>query len=308
MSKPLVIELSAVGKNYGDLTAVSNVSFGVAKGEFVALAGPNGAGKSTLFKLILGLIKPTAGQISLLGLGPTNKGVDRIRKSVGFLPEQVLFHAALTGRETLAFYTRLKSGDCKEIDGLLERVGLTDAGERRVGGYSKGMRQRLALAQCLIGAPEILMLDEPTSGLDPASRRNFFNIIEEVKASGAAVLMSSHALSELEALADRVVIMNNAKLVANGSIAELKTKLSLTSKIKVAAGPQEMGRLAEKLSDQYSAANFVNGVAVLECDETQKIALLKTLLEADVSLDAINIDEPRLDHVFATLTDGDQSS
>ncbi len=303
-----IIEVSAVGKKYGKVEAVSDVSFAVEAGEFVSLVGPNGAGKSTLFKLILGLIKPTAGHIKLLGFERGDKGFDGVRKSVGFLPEQVLFHAALTGRETLAFYTRLKGSTLDQVDGLLRRVGLREAGDRRVGGYSKGMRQRLALAQCLIGNPEILMLDEPTSGLDPASRRNFFSIIEDIKAEGAAVLMSSHALSELEALTDRVAVMNNSQLIANGSVAELKEKLSLSSKLKISAGPSEMAELALQLGDQYGAKSFANGVAILECDEPQKISLLKILAQSDISLSSITIEEPGLEHVFAALTDGGQNS
>lgn len=302
MSKHEVISLSKVIKDYGGVHAVDEVSFSLNSGEFIALIGPNGAGKSTVFKLVLGLIGLSGGELRLLGNSPHDRQFNSSLRRVGFLPEQVLFHGALTGRETLHFYIKLKSGDVGETDSLLARVGLVEAGDRRVATYSKGMRQRLALAQCLIGNPELLMLDEPTSGLDPASRRNFFKIINQVKDDGTAILMSSHALGELEPLLDRAVILNKGRIVGNGSINELKSKLCLNTKIHIEAAPDEMQQLARKFADQFGAENFVNGVAVLECSENQKLELIKTLVSSSIMVDGLKIEEPGLETIFAALT------
>ena len=298
------IKISSVDKSYGAIKAVDDVTLDIDGGECVALVGPNGAGKSTLIKLILGLIRPTAGTINVLGCDTRDNGFAGLRKSIGFLPEQALFQGALTGRETLGFYTRLKGENMKRIDELLTMVELVEAADRRVGTYSKGMRQRLGLAQALIGTPDILILDEPTSGLDPTSRKNFFKIIEDVKAEGAAILMSSHGLTELEARTDRVAILHRGKLIADGTIKDLKANLALSSSIKIMAGRAQMEQLAEKFSDRYSEGKFVNGVAILECDENQKVGLLKDLMGLGITFDDIELVEPSLEHVFSAYTGG----
>ncbi len=300
------IEIKSVVKSYGKIHAVNNVDLNVLAGECVALVGPNGAGKSTLFKLILGLVRPTSGTISILGQQPDQPVFDRIRKSIGFLPEQVLFQGSLTGRETLQFYTSLKGESKDQIDGLFQTVELVEAADRRVSTYSKGMRQRLGLAQALIGNPEILLLDEPTSGLDPASRLNFYEIIEKRRVQGAAVLLSSHALTELEARTNRVAVLAHGKLVANGSINALKSKLALSSKIKLKATPTQMKLLSTKFADHFDINHIVNGVAVLDCPENQKVSLVKDLMSSDIKFDGIEIIEPTLEQVFASLTKGEK--
>ena len=289
MSDMVRINISSAGKSYGDITAVDNVTLTIHAGECVALVGTNGAGKSTLFKLILGLIPLTTGRINILGSDSASASFGNTRRTIGFLPEQVMFQGSLTGRETLVFYSRLKGENRDSIDDLFARVRLTEAADKRVATYSKGMRQRLGLAQALIGRPEILILDEPTSGLDPAARLNFFNILEQVKAAGAAILMSSHALTELEARTDRVAILSHGRLVANGTIEKLKKDLSLPTKVKITTGRVGMRRLSKQFGDRFNKQKFVNGVAVLECSENQKLSLLKALIKADICLDAIDI-------------------
>ena len=197
-----------------------DASFDLLEGETVALVGHNGAGKTTLMKLMLGLIRPTAATSRCSATIPPRASS---RPAAARIPAgERLLQRGLTGRETLAFYARLKREPAKAVGALLERVGLADAADRRVGTYSKGMRQRLGLAQALLGEPRVLLLDEPTTGLDPALRQSFYEIVEELRGRGATVLLSSHALTELEERAGRVIIMNRGVKVADGSLDELR--------------------------------------------------------------------------------------
>ena len=155
------------------------------------------------------------------------------RFQLGFLPETIAFDAAMTGREVLAFYARLKRLAPRTAEPLLERVGLAAAAGRRVGTYSKGMRQRLGLAQALLGRPRLLLLDEPTTGLDPALRRSFYELIAELTRDGVTVLLSSHALSEMEARTDRVAILERGRLIACGSLAALRRQARLPVQVRI---------------------------------------------------------------------------
>ena len=165
-----LVTLAGVSKHYGAQRAIDGLDLQLRQGECVALAGHNGAGKSTLIKLVLGLIRPTHGRVTLFGEDAHSRAAARLRDRIGYLPETVALHPSLTGVETLAFYARLKRRPLSGNPALLEKVGIAGAAHRRVGGYSKGMRQRLALAQALLGQPRVLLFDEPTTGLDPASR------------------------------------------------------------------------------------------------------------------------------------------
>ena len=228
------IRVEGVSKRYGDAFAVREVDLDLAPGECVAMVGHNGAGKSSLIKLMLGLTTPTAGSIRVLGGDPASAAASHIRRQVGFLPESVAFHPSMTGRETLDFYARLKSVSRSGNDALFERVGLEPAAvKRRVGTYSKGMRQRLALAQALLGGPRVLFLDEPTTGLDPALRQSFYEIVRDLRDAGTTVLLCSHALTELEGQADRVVVMSRGRKVADGSLATLRGLAQLPVRIRL---------------------------------------------------------------------------
>ena len=221
------VRIDGVVKAYGRHEVLKGISLEVHAGECVALLGPNGAGKTTLFKLILGLVRPGGGQVSIDGMDPAARAFRAYRSEIGFLPENVSFHQAMTGREVLAFYARLKGASASECPVLLERVGLADVAKRRVGTYSKGMRQRLGLAQALLGHPRLLFLDEPTTGLDPSLRRQFYDLIEELRRNGTTALISSHALSEIEARTDRVAIMKAGLLVACGTLDDLRREAGL---------------------------------------------------------------------------------
>jgi ABC-2 type transport system ATP-binding protein len=207
-------------KRYGDIVALDGVSLEVGEGELVGLLGPNGAGKSTLVKIGCGLVRPGAGRALVAG---SPAGSERARFALGYLAELFRFPGWLSAEEVLDLHQRLtaSAGGAVERRELLELVGLGDVGGRRVEQMSKGMQQRLGIAQSLVGSPRLLLLDEPTSALDPAGRRAVRQILEEVRARGIAVLLNSHLLSEVELVCDRVIILLRGRVVAEGDPGEL---------------------------------------------------------------------------------------
>jgi len=217
-----VSALSARGleKRYGSTTALAGVDVGVAEGELVGLLGPNGAGKSTLVKIACGLVRPTRGQAEVCG---AKAGSRASLRQLGYLAELFRFPGWYSADELIALHQRLSgsTGGEAERSELLDLVGLTEARDRRVEAMSKGMQQRLGIAQALVGAPPLLLLDEPTSALDPAGRRTVRLLLEELRGRGTSVLLNSHLLSEIELVCDRVVILHRGAVVAEGSPAEL---------------------------------------------------------------------------------------
>ena len=215
--------IAAVGlsKSFGRLfgapqPALRELTLSIPKGSAFGLIGPNGAGKTTFIKLLLGVARPTAGEVQVLGKSPEERSV---RARIGYLPERLHLPGAWTPRQFLASVARLKN---VTVDaGLLERVGLGDAAARKIGAFSKGMRQRLGLAAALLGKPELLVLDEPTDGIDPLGRVEVRRILLEEKARGATVLLNSHLLAETERVCDRVGILHLGKLVREGTLESL---------------------------------------------------------------------------------------
>jgi ABC-2 type transport system ATP-binding protein len=210
----LAIEARGLRKEFGDKVAVRDLSLSVPRGEVFGFLGPNGAGKTTSMKMLLGLVRPSAGLGRLLG---RPLGVPAGRARVGYLPEHFAFHEFLEGFELLLFHARLlglrRSGLEAHVSEQLARVGLSDAARRRLRDYSKGMKQRLGLAQALLGEPELVFLDEPTSGLDPLGRRLVRDVIRELRERGTTVFLNSHLLSEIEVTCDRVVFVKDGRVV-----------------------------------------------------------------------------------------------
>jgi ABC-2 type transport system ATP-binding protein len=202
--------------------AVDDLSFTVNEGEVYGLLGPNGSGKSTTMKMLLGLVKPTAGRCAIFGK-PTSS--TESREDVGFLPESPYFYKHLSGRETLRFYGKLcgLAGNSltTRIGELLELVGLEEAADRRLAGYSKGMLQRIGLAQALVHDPRLIVLDEPTAGVDPAGSRQIRDLILNLKRLGNTVILSSHLLEQVQEVCDRVGILNRGRMVREGILDEL---------------------------------------------------------------------------------------
>lgn len=298
------IKLAAVTKRYRETEAVSGVDLTLAPGEYLALLGHNGAGKTTLVKLMLGLTRPTAGSVQVLGADPASPAAVPLRRSIGYLPEAVVFQDAMTGRELLSFYARLKNETPKSCDSLLGQVGLGDAADRRVRTYSKGMRQRLGLAQALLGKPRLLFLDEPTSGLDPSLRRLFYDIIEELRHYGTTALISSHALSEIEARTDRVAIMKAGSLVACGTLEELRRQASLPIRMRVSVAPGEAGFVAENMGNDVTLDRVNEQALDLSCVPESKMQVVRRLADLGETVRDVDISAPRLEEIYAHFTGG----
>ena len=288
------VSVTGVVKNYRTVRALRDVSFDLAPGRLSALVGHNGAGKTTLIKLMLGLIRPDQGSIRVLDEDPA-AGQFSARRQLGYLPENVAFNAALTGRETLTFYARLKHVKPSKAWAFLDRVGLTEAADRRVGTYSKGMRQRLGLAQALLGRPRVLLLDEPTTGLDPALRQTFYEILNELRDDGATVLISSHALNELEDRAEHVLIMNRGLLVAQGTLSELRSISQLPIRVSLDFAPGSS--VAAAWTNGASVAT-ARGRLLLVPEEASKMDVLRAAA-SDPSVTNIEIAAPTLDELYA---------
>jgi len=300
MTDNATILVQGVSKQYGEAFAVREVDLTMAPGECVAMVGHNGAGKSSLIKLMLGLTTPTAGSIRVLGGDPSSAAASHIRRQVGFLPENVAFHPSMTGRETLDFYAKLKGASRRENDALFERVGLEPAAiKRRVGTYSKGMRQRLALAQALLGGPKVLFLDEPTTGLDPALRQSFYEIVGALRDAGTTVLLCSHALTELEGQADRVVVMNRGRKVADGSLATLRSLAQLPVRIRLTLPTDDLDDLARRVGQGAALTRLAGGVVELACANDDKVDLVRRISCDGPAVTDIEIVQPSLDEMYA---------
>jgi len=286
-----IVKAQNVSMKFKGVDALTNVSLSVAPGEQVALLGHNGAGKTTLFRLILGFIKPTTGSISIAGFAP---GSDAARRTVSYLPEQVAFPKMLTGREVVRFYAKLKGAALDDVQTVLDKVELVEAADRRVDTYSKGMRQRLGLAQALVGKPDLLLLDEPTSGLDPLSRQHFYELIAEVARRGGSVLLSSHGLSELEAKTDRVAILRKGELVANAPLADLQHEANLPIRIRVRASVNAIDKVHAEIG-----GGRINGASVeLFCTRGEKMRILSQISGLGEQVEDVDVAAPTLDEVY----------
>jgi ABC-2 type transport system ATP-binding protein len=233
---------SGLRKRYGRRTAVDDVTFTVGRGEVVGLLGPNGAGKTSVIKMLLGLVRPDAGDVLLLG---KPAGDPESRARVGYLPELFRYQPWLTAAEVLTLHVRLAGATvpAEERAACLALVGLADRAGDRVGGFSKGMQQRLGLAVALVARPELVVLDEPTSALDPLGRADVRDILLDLKARGVAVLLNSHLIGEVERVCDRVVILDGGRVAASGTLAELLGRRELRLRLD-RVGAEAEARLA----------------------------------------------------------------
>ncbi|MBU2980595.1 ABC transporter ATP-binding protein [Lentibacter algarum] len=284
--------ISHLTKTFEGVKALTDVSLSVASGERVALLGHNGAGKSTLMKVILGLISADHGEVSVCGAAPGNAAA---REHVAYLPENAAFHPALTGLEQITYYMRLRNEAASGAMDLLDRVGLAHAAKRRIGTYSKGMRQRVGLAQALIGHPRLLVLDEPTSGLDPVSRRDFYALLDGLAADGAAILLSSHALTEVEARTDKLLILSGGKMVAEGSLPELRREAALPVSMQLHA----INGYDTDIMKAFPAAIRANGVLQLACSQDEKLATLARISKLHSKLADVEVIPPSLEDIYS---------
>ena len=300
-----VISLQAVSKKYGNETVLRDINFKVQAGECIVLVGHNGAGKTSLMKLMLGLTRPTSGTVEILGGNPAFSAAVAQRMALGYLPESVAFYEAMTGREVLAFYASLKGSSELECKNLLELVGLSDAAKRRVGTYSKGMRQRLGLAQAMLGNPQLLFLDEPTTGLDPILRQHFYELIDGLQREGATSIISSHALNEVEARASRFIIMKAGAIVAIGTLDELYQQAALPVRLKLSVAAGEASSVAERLGSEVNIGKVNNQSISLSCFKEEKMPLIRHISSLGDVVHDMQVMPPRLEEVYSHFMNGD---
>jgi len=271
-----MIELRGLTKTYEDVRAVSDVSLDVARGEVFGLVGPNGAGKTTLLRMLVGLLSPTSGACSVDGV-PVSGDLRRLRQSVGYQPERPGLYPNLTVRETLTFYARLRGLGVADVDRALHSVGLESVSDRRVRTLSGGMGQRLNIGQALLGEPPVLLLDEPTNRLDPIGAFELRELLAGYNARGTTILLSSHRLDEVQVIADRIGIMIGGKLIADGTMEELRKRLNLGSRLTV-----RLRDLSESAVDAARAAGATavevsDGVLRFTCAPERKLEILSAL-------------------------------
>ena len=294
------IEVDRLTKRFGDLTAVDDLTFTVEPGRITGFLGPNGAGKTTTLRMLLGLVRPTSGTATIGGR--RYHDIPSPLAAVGSALEATNFHPGRTGRDHLKVLADSTHIDHRRVDEMLEQVGLADAARKRAGGYSMGMRQRLGLAAAMLGDPQVLILDEPANGLDPEGIRWMREFLRALASQGRTVFVSSHLLSEMELLADDIVIIANGKLVRQGTVGEVVTSMTTTAHVRVRT-PQ-----ADTLS---AALSGVPGVTVTPgTDNTLLIAgaeapaIGKAALAAGVELHELTPERPDLEGVFLELTAG----
>jgi len=291
--KTPLVKLTNVGKQYPKLTALNAVDMQLAQGEVLGLFGHNGAGKTTMMKLILGVISPSHGNVEVMGMAPDSKEAWHMRAKIGYLPENVSFYEQLTGLEVLTYFAKLKGFDKKHAIALLEKVGVAHAMKRQVKTYSKGMRQRLGLAQAFIGHPALLLLDEPTVGLDPMATADFYKTVDELKNQGTSVILCSHVLPGVEQHIDRAMILSSGKMLAMGSLEQLRAAADLPVAIKVQG---LNGSLREDSHLVKYLLNDKNG-DLLTVPEQDKLATIRQLLAYE-SIKDISIDSANLEQVY----------
>ncbi|PKO78871.1 MAG: copper ABC transporter ATP-binding protein [Betaproteobacteria bacterium HGW-Betaproteobacteria-13] len=299
-----VIVARGVRKHYGAIHAVDGVDLDVRSGELFGLIGHNGAGKSTMFKMMLGLIPATAGEIRIDGAVVGGGNFRAVRRSVGYLPENVVLYDNLTGLETLQFFARLKAAPQADCAPALERVGLAHAAKRRVREYSKGMRQRLGFAQALLGKPRILFLDEPTTGLDPEAIRGFYAILRQLKSEGVTMVITSHILAEIQERVDRLAIMAAGKVQASGTVQALREQMDLPLWFSVHVAPEDFDAVRNALGHlPVIAIEARDDHVAVQCRRESKMAVIEALAGLDGRVRDLTVREPSLEDVFFGFSD-----
>jgi ABC-2 type transport system ATP-binding protein len=298
-----IIDIKGLVKRYNGTPAVNEVSMEIEQGEVFALLGPNGAGKTTTIKAMLGLLTPTAGAISIGGYDLEGQG-KMARRQVGYLPEKVAFYDNLTGRQTMAFYAELRDADVSQGEALLDMVGLGGDMDKKVGAYSKGMVQRLGLAQAMIGDPPILVLDEPTSGLDPRGSWQIRQKIKKLNEQGTTIFISSHILSEVQAVSHRVAILHHGDLMALDTLDNLSERLDLQPVLKIQVR-EPSGEMAEQVRqvDGVSNVRLAGNTIEVRCTTEAKPHIVNALEAAGGDIVDFTTEEPSLEEVFLRFTE-----
>jgi ABC-2 type transport system ATP-binding protein len=296
------IELDGVTKRFGDVTAVSDLDLTVPEGEVFGFLGPNGAGKSTTINILLDFVRPTDGTARVLGMDAQAESV-AVRQRTGVLPEGYDVYDRLTGRKHVEFAMESKEVEA-DPDAVLERVGIADAADRKAGGYSKGMAQRLVLGMALVGDPDLLILDEPSSGLDPGGAKEMRDIVRAEADRGATVFFSSHVLGQVEAVCDRVGILRGGELVAEDSIEGLRDAVGEgTTLVVTVDDPDGVDVEAVEAVDGVTAVGVDGDTVTVSCDSDAKTAVIGAIEDAGVEVADFRTEETSLEDLFLAYTE-----
>ncbi len=304
-----VIEAHGLVKRYGRFPAVDGIDLTVEKGEVFGLLGPNGSGKTTTILLLLGLTEPTAGSISVLGLDPLRQPL-KVKRQVGYLPDQIGFYDHLTAWENLAYTARLAglvSGEAdRRIAGALRRVRLAEVGDRRVATFSRGMRQRLGLAEVLVKQAEVAILDEPTSGLDPQATQELLELIRELAAEGVTFVLSSHQLAMMQTICSRVALFRKGQVGLIGRVEDLTANiLGGAYKLEVET---EMGDLAKILAGAPHVSGLTpvkTGRWLVDADADVRADVARRIVGSGAALQSITMRQTTLDEVYVRFFEGE---
>ena len=301
----VVLETKDLTKHYGDFVAVDHLNLQVREGEVFGLLGPNGAGKTTTILMLLGLTEPTAGQVRVLGYDPSRRPL-RVKSHVGYMPDQVGFYDELSARENLSYIAKLNAIPRDEIyrriEDALERVRVADVAHQRVSTFSRGMRQRLGLADVLIKRPRLIIMDEPTQGLDPELAREFLGLIRELKGEGITILLSSHLLHQVQAICDRVGLFSQGRMALQGAVPELARKvLGGAYRIYIQAdGPATKLQNALQRVPQTVQVRRVDGNRFeVEAKSDVRADAANAVIQAGGRLQALNVEYQSLDDIYA---------
>jgi linearmycin/streptolysin S transport system ATP-binding protein len=303
-----VLRCSGLRKRFGDLVAVDDVSFAIDAGETYGLLGPNGAGKTTTVSMICGLLERDAGDVVVAGARMDGSGT-KAKAHIGYVPQELALYPDLTGKENLKFFGQLYGLDKKtlahQIDATLEVVGLADRAGDRVDKYSGGMKRRLNIAAGLLHSPKLLVLDEPTVGVDPQSRNAILENVEKLASEGLAVLYTTHYMEEAERLCDRVGIIDEGRIIAEGTRRELTAKIGHRDRVEL-AGKGPLARFAGQATRLKDVDDATVGDGTVQFLVRSGREILPKLLEmadkAKVAVTSVEVIEPDLEAVFLHLT------
>ena len=300
-----VIETRDLTKHYGDVVAVDALNLTVEQGQVFGVLGPNGSGKTTTILMLLGLTEPTAGSVRVLGFDPVRRPLS-VKAHVGYLPEQVGFYNELTARENLVYIAKLnglRRGEAyKRIDEALERIGLGEVADRRVATFSRGMRQRLGVAEVLIKRPQLVILDEPTQGLDPEAAQEFLAMIHDLKAEGITILLSSHLLYQVQAVCDRVGLFRQGRMVLEGTIKDLAQRVlggAYRIHLKATGPATALEQALQSLPGVLNVKRPDSNAFELESKSDLRAEAAHAVIGADGRLLSLDFEEPNLDEIYA---------
>ncbi len=303
-----IIAAQGLTKRYGEALAVDRIDLDIEKGEVFGLLGPNGAGKTTTILMILGLTEPSGGEIRTVGFDPLTQPLE-VKRRVGYLPDSVGFYDHMTGRDNLAFTARLggiaKADIDRRISEALSRVNLSHAGDTAVHTYSRGMRQRLGIAEIIMRKVDVAILDEPTNGLDPQSTRDFLELIRSLKAEGMTIILSSHLLDLVQSICDRVALFANGRIGLKGRVADLmRDVLGGSFVIRLEADGVDVGAKLQGIDGIENISKAGDDAWRIDASRDVRSAVARRIVEAGGALSSLTIERATLDDVYQRFFEG----